>query len=46
LGGYLARKNDGDPGAESLGIGLRRLADLTWGWRLKCEAIENDEKCV
>jgi hypothetical protein len=29
LGGYMARKGDGEPGAESLGLGLRRLTDLT-----------------
>ena len=34
LGGYAGRKNDGEPGAESVGIGLRRLNDLVWGWRL------------
>lgn len=34
LGGYAARANDGEPGTESLGIGLRRLHDLIWGWRL------------
>jgi hypothetical protein len=40
LGGYLARKGDGEPGAESLGIGLRRLMDLTWGWRLRRQTAE------
>ena len=38
LGGYMARKGDGEPGAESLGLGLRRLTDLTWGWRLRRQA--------
>jgi hypothetical protein len=37
LGGYLGRAQDGEPGAESLGIGLRRLADRVWGWRLHQE---------
>ncbi len=40
LGGYLARKGDGEPGAESIGLGLRRLMDLAWGWRLKQQATE------
>ena len=40
LGGYLARKADGEPGAESIGLGLRRLMDLVWGWRLRREAAE------
>ncbi|MHB9008148.1 MAG: IS4 family transposase [Limisphaerales bacterium] len=34
-GGYLDRKQDGPPGPESIGIGLRRLFDITLGWRLK-----------
>ena len=34
FGGYLARKSDGEPGAESLGIGFRRLNDMVEGWRL------------
>ena len=34
LGGYLGRKGDGEPGAESLGTGLRRLADMVCGWEL------------
>ncbi len=36
LGGFADRKADGEPGVESVGIGLRRLSDLTWGWKL-CE---------
>jgi hypothetical protein len=34
FGGYMDRKGDGEPGAESLGIGLRRLADMVEGWKL------------
>ena len=30
LGGFLARKCDGDPGWQSLWHGLRRLLDLAW----------------
>jgi hypothetical protein len=40
LGGYLGRKIDGPPGAESIGLGLRRLIDITWGWRLKHETLQ------
>jgi hypothetical protein len=43
LGGYLDRKADGPPRAESLGIGLRRLHDMTWGWPLN-EKVK--QKCV
>jgi hypothetical protein len=35
LGGYAGRKGDGEPGVESVGIGLRRLCDLCWGWDLR-----------
>ena len=42
LGGYLDRKHDGPPGAESMGIGLRRLIDITWGWRLKGQKLQLD----
>ncbi len=34
LGGWLGRKGDGEPGAESLASGLRRLQDMVQGWRL------------
>ena len=34
LGGWLGRKGDGEPGAESLAAGLRRLQDMLIGWRL------------
>ena len=40
LGDYLGRRGDGEPGAESLGVGLRRLADLVAGWRLQRQASE------
>jgi hypothetical protein len=33
LGGFGARRCDGPPGVESLTIGLRRLHDMTFGWR-------------
>jgi hypothetical protein len=38
LGGYLGRNQDGPPGAESFGIGLRRLADRVYGWKLHIDA--------
>jgi hypothetical protein len=34
LGGFLGRKGDGEPGPKTLWRGLRRLDDLTTGWRL------------
>lgn len=32
LGGFLARKNDGEPGVTVIWRGLRRLHDITQGW--------------
>jgi len=34
LGGFLARKGDGEPGVKTIWRGLRRLEDLMTGWRL------------
>lgn len=34
LGGFLARKGDGEPGTKALWIGLQRLGDLTEMWKL------------
>lgn len=34
LGGFLARKSDGYPGAMTLWTGLQRLADLSWAFAL------------
>ena len=34
LGGFLARKGDGEPGPITLWRGWRRLFDLTEGWNL------------
>ena len=37
LGGFLARKHDGDPGPMTVWRGWRRLADLCEGWELARE---------
>lgn len=34
LGGFLARRGDGEPGVKTIWRGLRRLEDLLIGWRL------------
>ncbi len=34
LGGFKNRTGDGEPGAETLGLGLRRLGDILDGWRM------------
>lgn len=40
LGGFLGRSKDGEPGAEIFGNGLRRLMDMTRGWRLRKQLYE------
>jgi hypothetical protein len=37
LGGFLARKGDGEPGVKTIWRGLRRLDDLVTGWKLSRE---------
>jgi hypothetical protein len=34
LGGFMARKRDGEPGVKTLWRGLRRLNDISHGWKL------------
>jgi hypothetical protein len=34
LGGFLGRKGDGEPGTQTLWLGLQRLDDLTAMWKL------------
>ncbi len=45
LGGFMARKGDGEPGPMTLWRGLHRLNDLTAMWRL-CHAKTRREKCA
>lgn len=45
LGGFLARKGDGEPGPMTLWRGLHRLNDLTAMWRL-CHAKKQRSKCA
>lgn len=42
LGGWLARKSDGEPGAEVLQSGLRTLHDMVRGWLLFAENAKGD----
>jgi hypothetical protein len=37
LGGFLARKCDGEPGVKTIWRGLRRLEDLVTGWKLSLQ---------
>jgi hypothetical protein len=47
LGGFADRKLDGQPGAESFGIGWHRLMDMAYGWSLhKKHALSSRAKFV
>jgi hypothetical protein len=45
LGGFMARKSDGEPGPVTLWRGLHRLNDLTAMWRL-CHRKMRSRKCA
>jgi hypothetical protein len=43
LGGFLGRKNDGDPGWQTLWQGWLRLLDMLWSYKLSyCRSCQND----
>lgn len=42
LGGFLARKGDGQPGVKTIWRGLRRLSDITEAWKLFRPPIPDD----
>lgn len=37
LGGFLGRKSDGEPGTQTLWLGLQRLDDIVIGWCLRSD---------
>ena len=39
LGGFLGRKSDGEPGAQTLWLGLQRLDDITLGFQIASEML-------
>lgn len=41
LGGFLARKGDGEPGTQTLWLGLQRLDDITEMWKVMTTILEN-----
>jgi hypothetical protein len=34
LGGFLGRKGDGEPGTQTLWLGLQRLDDISEAWKV------------
>jgi len=40
LGGFLGRKGDGEPGTQTIGLGLQRLDDISAAWKV-CSEILN-----
>ena len=45
LGGFLARKGDGEPGVQTIWLGMQRLMDFASGVRYMRESHTN-ETCV
>ena len=41
LGGFLGRKSDGEPGTQTLWIGLQRLDDIVTMWRVMTDATQS-----
>jgi len=41
LGGFLGRKSDGEPGTQTLWLGLQRLDDLTAMWKIIAHAAHS-----
>lgn len=39
LGGFLGRKGDGEPGAQTLWLGLQRLDDISAAWKIATEVL-------
>lgn len=39
LGGFLGRKCDGEPGTQTLWLGLQRLDDITEMWKISISAL-------
>ena len=40
LGGFLGRKSDGDPGTQTLWLGLQRLDDIAAMWHVMSDATQ------
>jgi len=40
LGGFLGRKGDGEPGTQTLWLGLQRLDDITAMWQVMSDATQ------
>jgi len=40
LGGFLGRKGDGEPGTQTLWLGLQRLDDITAIWQVMTHATQ------
>jgi len=41
LGGFLGRKSDGEPGTQTLWLGLQRLDDIVAMWQVMADATQN-----
>jgi hypothetical protein len=41
LGGFLGRKGDGEPGTQTLWLGLQRLDDIAQAWRVFSQSVNH-----
>jgi len=41
LGGFLGRKSDGEPGTQTLWLGLQRLDDIAEMWKIMSSLLPN-----
>ena len=41
LGGFLGRKSDGEPGTQTLWLGLQRLDDIVAMWRVMSQTTQH-----
>ncbi len=44
LGGFLARKGDGEPGVKTIRIGLQRITDCVVGLRFFSDPDSNEDE--
>ncbi|MCW8177245.1 IS4 family transposase, partial [Verminephrobacter aporrectodeae] len=45
LGGFLARKRDGEPGVKTIWLGMQRILDFAAGIRF-CRELQAQGSCV
>ena len=44
LGGHVRKKNGPPPGPKPMWLGMQRMYDISWGWKIKKEIMEKKLK--